>query len=546
MKKPFRTPFIIFAVLTGILFAAWAGCFVVSVVMMKQWMASIMAPFNFNVGLPALISNIASYVLAAIAIVLLVLSFALIKKKPGAKATSIILSILGIAVGLYSLSASVVASTDSYLGVVNVFTNIVKLFTGESFSITLLVCASYAFAIIFLITLALTVVFGALYSKRAIADKIEAQQQIEKEEQQRQAEYEAASVPQIEEEVTLADSFETVESEPVPVFMPEPEPTPEPEPEPVEEKKEEPAPALDAQSLATLIKEIVREVVKDEMAKQPKDDRPENDNHSIVGATFGGPLIVQYFNGGMPAAAPAPAPAPVEEPAPVKETPVEEPVEEEPVVEETLAEEPVEEPVVEEPVEPVEVEEVTEEVVEATAEEPVEVEEVEEAPAEEPIVAKTPIVRIPFEERITSADRDMQDNYNEIKNEILAYGVHSRVSSAGDTFRLHRKTYIKLAIAGKSLKLYMALDPKDYEDSKMPIGDASKHGIYEEIPFVFKVKSGLSMRRCKQLIADCMGKDGLEKGEVGTVDWVKEIQAELRERAKAERAAAKQAKEAEE
>ena len=35
---------------------------------------------------------------------------------------------------------------------------------------------------------------------------------------------------------------------------------------------------------------------------------------------------------------------------------------------------------------------------------------------------KKPIIRIPFEERMVKADKEMKDNYNEIKNEILSYG----------------------------------------------------------------------------------------------------------------------------
>ena len=123
----------------------------------------------------------------------------------------------------------------------------------------------------------------------------------------------------------------------------------------------------------------------------------------------------------------------------------------------------------------------------------------------------------------------MKDNYNELKNDILAYGVKSRVSNSGDTFRLHRKTYVKLTIAGKSLKLYFALNPEDYKDSTIPVADASEKNIYQEIPLIFKVKSGLSMRRAKQLIADVMAPDGLVQGEVGKVNWVKEIAAEMKE-----------------
>ena len=150
-------------------------------------------------------------------------------------------------------------------------------------------------------------------------------------------------------------------------------------------------------------------------------------------------------------------------------------------------------------------------------------------PAPEPEAEKAKIIRIPFQERITSAEKEMKDNYNELKNYILAYGVKSRVSNSGDTFRLHRKTYVKLTIAGKSLKLYFALNPEDYKDSTIPVGDASEKNIYAEIPLIFKVRSGLSMRRAKQLIADVMAPDGLVQGEVGKVNWVKEIAAEMKE-----------------
>lgn len=145
------------------------------------------------------------------------------------------------------------------------------------------------------------------------------------------------------------------------------------------------------------------------------------------------------------------------------------------------------------------------------------------APVVEPVAAPNKIIRIPFEKRIVSADKVMKEHYNDLKSEILAYGAKSRISNSGDTFRLHTVTYVKITIAGKSLKLYLALNPRDYKDSTIPFADASDKGTYKEIPFVFKVKSDLSVRRAKQLIAEAMAKGGLEKGEVVAHDWVKEI-----------------------
>lgn len=165
-----------------------------------------------------------------------------------------------------------------------------------------------------------------------------------------------------------------------------------------------------------------------------------------------------------------------------------------------------------------------------------------QAPAPAPVVAPAPApvaapvedpkapaaARIPFAERIVKADKDVQEAYNEIKNELVSYGAHSRVSVSGDTFRLHRKTYAKIVMAGKSIKIYFALDPKDYADSPIPHSDASEKVMYEEIPFVFKVKSDLSRKRAKMLVADAMAKDGVEQGQVENVNYVKELRAELK------------------
>ena len=135
------------------------------------------------------------------------------------------------------------------------------------------------------------------------------------------------------------------------------------------------------------------------------------------------------------------------------------------------------------------------------------------------------IVRIPFYDRIVNCDEEIKSLYNELKNELLSYGLKSRVAANGDTFRLHRKTYCRISVAGKSLKLHLALNPEDYKDSKMPYSDAGDKATYADIPFVFKVKSGLSLRRAKGLIADVCAQDNLIQDDIMSIDWVKEINA---------------------
>lgn len=241
--------------------------------------------------------------------------------------------------------------------------------------------------------------------------------------------------------------------------------------EEVKEDEEEEKKKESTEDLKTALAELVRDIVRDEIARNNAyNSKPNNQNPN----GYGGPLIVQYFNT-IPQEAPQSAPQPVKQE--VKEQPKPE----------------------------------------------VKKEVKTPAPAPQPSEEKNPIIRIPFTERMLNADKEMQDNYNELKNEILSYGVNYRVSNSGDTFRLHRKTYIKITIAGLSLKLYFALNPDDYKDSTIPVQNAGHKGIYEEIPLVFKVKSGLSMRRCKQLIQDVFEKNGFEQGEVGNINWVEDL-----------------------
>ena len=147
--------------------------------------------------------------------------------------------------------------------------------------------------------------------------------------------------------------------------------------------------------------------------------------------------------------------------------------------------------------------------------------------------------RQPFLNRVITADLDTKANYNELKNELLSYGVKSRLSRGGDTFRLGGKEYAKIYLVGKTLKVYLALSPEDYKDSTIPIEDVGHRPNYAGMPLLFKVRSGLSVRRCKELIKAACEKDGLTQKEVGDTNWVDELRqlnAEKAEKAKDKKA----------
>lgn len=141
--------------------------------------------------------------------------------------------------------------------------------------------------------------------------------------------------------------------------------------------------------------------------------------------------------------------------------------------------------------------------------------------------------RQPFMVRIITADLDTKANYNEIKNELLSYGVKSRLSRGGDTFRLGGKEYAKIYLVGKTLKVYFALSPEDYKDSTYPIEDVGHRPNYAGMPLLFKVRSKLSVRRCKELIKAACEKDGLAQKEAKDTNWVDELRKLNAEKAKA-------------
>ena len=303
-------------------------------------------------------------------------------------------------------------------------------------------------------------------------------------------------------------------------------PQPQPQPERVERHDE----SISKSELA----ELIRSIVRDEMSHNSQNANPPQNNNNSAPIAANGPFVIQYF-GSMPGAMPQPYPPyyqpyqpypyPQPQPQPQPQQPVEEAKKEEPAPQEEPQPEP--EPVKEEPapVEEVQPEPVKEEPA-PVVEEVEPVKEPEPAPAISEPQEKKPIIRISFQERMLTADEEMRKNYNELKNEILSYGVNSRVSNSGDAFRLHRKTYVKITIAGLSLKLYFALNPDDYKDSPIPVQNAGHKGIYAEIPLVFKVKSGLSMRRAKELIQAVMEQDGLEQGPIADTDWASELSKE--------------------
>ena len=221
----------------------------------------------------------------------------------------------------------------------------------------------------------------------------------------------------------------------------------------------------------------------------------------------------------------------------VYEEPVEEVVYEEPV-EEAVYEEPSEEVVEETPVEEAVEEVVYEEPVEEPAEEaPVE-ETVEEAPVEEPVEVTPTIVPTyidnegnkieikysrSFTANLIQADDAVKDFYGQLKNHIMSFkGVKTKISWKFDSYNKGRDQLFKMKLRGKTILLYCALDPEEFEKSKYH-HEAIDNKLFADVPMLLKIKSGLGLRKAKEIINIVMAKYGIEPNPKATaVDYVKE------------------------
>ena len=200
-----------------------------------------------------------------------------------------------------------------------------------------------------------------------------------------------------------------------------------------------------------------------------------------------------------------------------QETVAEEPVEE--VVEELVAEEPVEEvveeTVAEEPVEEV-VEEPVAEVVEEVA--PAAVQEIAED-GNELIDAETGLVirlKRSFTAKMKQSEDNVKEYYSRIKNALKGYKkVNSNISWHGDRFNFGRETIAKMNICGKTLCLYLALDPNDeqFKTSVYHQKDVSSQKAYEGTPFMVKVRSDGAVKKALRLVAALAEKFTCESDE---------------------------------
>ena len=124
-----------------------------------------------------------------------------------------------------------------------------------------------------------------------------------------------------------------------------------------------------------------------------------------------------------------------------------------------------------------------------------------------------------FRAKVSLSDTKERHYYEEVKKYLLSFkGVKDRMSWGCESFNYKRNKIAKLAIRGKTLNLYLALNPDEYVDSKYNFTDERESSKYQEVPFRFKIKSDRGLKWAFELIDLALEEYSLKKEEVSKVE----------------------------
>ena len=117
-----------------------------------------------------------------------------------------------------------------------------------------------------------------------------------------------------------------------------------------------------------------------------------------------------------------------------------------------------------------------------------------------------------FTAKLIQSSEETKKYYEELKNEVLSYKkANSRVSWHYDAINSGREYVLKFAIRGKTLCVYLPLNPEELEEKYKVEKVESKK--FEDVPCLYRIKNDRRCEYAKDLIAMVAANLGLEKGE---------------------------------
>ena len=126
--------------------------------------------------------------------------------------------------------------------------------------------------------------------------------------------------------------------------------------------------------------------------------------------------------------------------------------------------------------------------------------ETEAAPNGRLLPVRSPY-RYSFEARLSLGDETMRARYTALAGALTAYaGVRRRATWHYDAFYHGRGTCARIGVRGRTVSLYLALEPGDYPQSKYHFSDVSGVSLYHGTPMQLRVRSDRALRLACELI----------------------------------------------
>ncbi|MBQ3234900.1 MAG: hypothetical protein IJA97_01945 [Clostridia bacterium] len=116
-----------------------------------------------------------------------------------------------------------------------------------------------------------------------------------------------------------------------------------------------------------------------------------------------------------------------------------------------------------------------------------------------------------FKEKLSLAGEELNAEYNEIVSTLCRIErVRAIRGFKGETYRCGNKGVCKLTIRGKTLNVYLALEPNEFKDTKYIYEDVSDKKDYANYPMRVKITSNRQVRWARELILLLCEKNGFK------------------------------------
>lgn len=118
--------------------------------------------------------------------------------------------------------------------------------------------------------------------------------------------------------------------------------------------------------------------------------------------------------------------------------------------------------------------------------------------------------KIPFNKRLLSLDNEARDYFGDVHNELTSYKkVKYRISNKGIFYRVGSNTVAKIAVRGKTLKLYIALNVKEYPNTVFFKQNTAGIKLYKDVLLTADIKSKRGRDNAIRLIGYFAKSNGL-------------------------------------